>query len=64
MKFDNKTATTHKSKAQLFNEFLGSVFGPKVIADIMLPSLRIFQLEDVLITIAEVKRRLEACDDQ
>ena len=49
--------------AQLFNEFFGSVFGPKVITDIMFPSLKIFHLQDALITNADVKRRLEACDD-
>ena len=63
MKFGNKTATTPKSKVQLSNEFLGSVFGPKVIADIMFPSLKIFQLEDVLTAIADVKGLLEACYD-
>ena len=35
----------------------------KVITNVMFPSFEIFHLEDVLITKADVKRRLEACDD-
>ena len=63
VKFGDKTATTTESKAQLLNKLFGSVFGPKVITDIMFPSLEIFHLGDVLITNADVKIPLEACDD-
>ena len=63
LEFGDKSATTPESKAQWFNEFFGSVFGPKVIADIMFPSLEIFHLKENSIKNADVKRRLEACDD-
>ena len=63
VKFGDKTARTPESKAQLFNELFGSVFDLKVITYIMFPSLEIFHLEDVLITNADVKIPLKACDD-
>ena len=64
MKFGDKTATTPESKAQLFNQFFLDQYDVmKVITNVMFPSFEIFHLEDVLITKADVKRRLEACDD-